>query len=371
MIKFMSGKDILLKSQKNALLYFNKYAQKFKAEAQSEIRSILSLSNIDYDFYSKAIDNIKNYARIGIHFHPDRPDSSMKTTIENLFEQGLYKNQFETLISSGAVSPFKGGSRDNWEKDLFCGAYNKAYVKNSDRPKYGSLDLLQSPDGPSPRFGSCYFLLKPEVSHRCTFTYLDSHQKPKERGTFEEFDLIMSALLRDTFHYYNTLGERNITVKELLNHFNNDLIKPVKNVSVKSPKRNLNHYIEAQIHGSISLENDAELLIADPSFKGTDVGEKIIQTCKKYSVKLLWHMGFALKLKEIPDDFRGNEMPKLAEFITKEDYIDTHHLGLAVMEIYSNPKKWKKWGSQKDAVQKIKLLWHVLVKYGKKLHNHS
>ena len=77
-------------------------------------------------------------------------------------------------------------------------------------------------------------------------------------------------------------------------------------------------------------------------------------------------MGFAMKFNEIPNDFRGKEMPELAKFITKDNFIDAHHLGLAVMEIYSNPKKWEKWGSQNEAIQKIKLLWHVLVKYGKK-----
>lgn len=38
------------------------------------------------------------------------------------------------------------------------------------------------PDGPAPRFGSCYFLLSPKVSSRSTYTYLDSHQDPKEKG---------------------------------------------------------------------------------------------------------------------------------------------------------------------------------------------
>jgi hypothetical protein len=107
-------------------------------------------------------------------------------------------------------------------------------------------------------------------------------------------------------------------------------------------------------------------MVADPSFRKTDIGEKIIQTCNKYSIKLLWHIGFAIKLNEIPDNFRGNEMPKLAEFITEDDYIDTHHLGLAIIDLNVNPKKWGIWGSQQDIVQKIKLLWHVLVKYGKK-----
>jgi hypothetical protein len=357
--------DQLTKSQVSAIHFFNNYASKFKTEAQNEIKSILKNANIDYKEQIDAIENLKNCVRVGIHFHPDRPDKEMKTTIENLFVQGMYKNQFETHISAGALSPHKGGSRDIWEKQLFGGAYFRKSTKHSERPKYGALNLLQSPDGPAPRFGSCYFLLKPELSHRCTFTYLDSHQIPKEKGTFEEFDLILSTLLRDTFHYNNTLGEQNISIKELFKHFTN-LHKPIKKLSNKNPKRKLNHYIEAQIHGNISLTEDVETLIADPSFKNTGIGLLIEKTWKKYSIKLLWHMGFKLNIQEIPKDFRGKEMPKLAKFIVGNGFIDTHHLGLAVMDIYQNPKKWDRWGTQNEVLQKIKLLWHVLVKYGKK-----
>jgi hypothetical protein len=362
----MKNEHKLTNSQKSALEYMNKYSNKLVKQARNDINGILYNSNNTIEDYNCAIENLRNKARVGVQFHPDRPDSSLKTTIENLFEQGIYKNQFETLISSGGASAFKGGDRDKWEKDLFGRAYNGRFTKNSERPKYGSLDLLQFPDGPSPRFGSCYFLLKPNVSHRCTFTYLDSHQKPKERGTLEVFDLIMNGLLRDTFHYDNTLGQHDITIKQLLYHLSNAIEKPMEDISKKETKRTLNNYIEAQIHGVISLQNDVEIMVADPSFRETDIGDKITKTCRKYSIELLWHMGFALKLDEVPNDFRGKEMPKLAAFITKNGFIDTHHLGLAAIDQQLNPNKWKPWGSQREITQKIKLLWHVLVKYGKK-----
>ena len=362
----MNNNNLLNKSQKSAIQYINKYVLQYKKEAQNDINQIINFTNNDLNEYNSAIENIKNYAKVGIHFHPDRPDQTFKTTIENLFDQGIYKNQFETFTSSGGLSAYKGGDRNKWEKILFGGSYNKFFIKDSERPKYGAIDLFHNPDGPSPRFGSCYFLLKPEVSKRCTFTYMDSHLNPKEKGTLEEFDLIMSGLLRDTFHYNNTLGENDISVKNLLIHLNNELIKPMEDLSNKNAKRHLNHYIEAQVHGNISLKEDVKIMVADPSFKETGIGDKIVQTCNKYSIKLLWHMGFSLKVNEVPDDFRGNEMPQLAKFITNEPSIDTHHLGLAVFDLYSNPKKWEKWGSQKDIIQKIKLLWHILVKYGQK-----
>ena len=106
----------------------------------------------------------------------------MKSVAEALFEQGIYKSQFETLLSNGSVSAYPGGERDLWEQRIFGGAYQLEGVTNDQRPKYGALNLMLHPDGPAPRFGSCYFLLSPKVSSRSTYTYLDSHQDPKRKG---------------------------------------------------------------------------------------------------------------------------------------------------------------------------------------------
>jgi hypothetical protein len=359
----MDGKTILTRSQKTAIQYINKYARKHKKESIKEINEILLMSNNSFNNYYTAMENIKKYARVAIHFHPDRPDKLLKTTIENLLEQGIYKNQFETHISSGGLSGYKGGERDKWEKYLFGGAYNGIFIKSSERPKYGALDLMHYPDGPSPRFGSCYFLLYPGVSQRCTFTYMGSHLKPRERGTLGEFDFILMKLLVDTFHYNNTFGEQNISVRNLLTRFNENLNVPIDNLSDKEAKRNLNHCIEAQVHGKISLKDDVEILVADPSFFKTNIGDIIIETCKKYSIKLLWHIGFEMKVDDVPDDFRGNKMPELAKRIAIDNTINAYILGLAIMDLYINPEKWDNWGSKDDIIQEIKLLWHVLVKY--------
>ena len=34
--------------------------------------------------------------------------------------------------------------------------------------------------------------------------------------------------------------------------------------------RNLNHYIEAQVHGDVILSEDVDYLVADPSFSSTE-----------------------------------------------------------------------------------------------------
>lgn len=107
------------------------------------------------------------------------------------------------------------------------------------------------PDGPAPRFGSCYFLLYPEVSRRSTFTYLDSHQNPTEKGTYEAFEMILAALLKEAYVREFAVGEPNLTPPQLVERMRR-LGEPIPNPAMKKPSRNLNHYIEAQVHGDIS-----------------------------------------------------------------------------------------------------------------------
>ncbi|GGH19991.1 DUF3626 domain-containing protein [Paenibacillus segetis] len=73
-----------------------------------------------------------------------------------------------------------------------------------------------------------------------------------------------------------------------------NLERPLKDPSELFPHRNLNHFIEAQVHGEIFLQDDVEILVADPSFKRTGIGNYLEQISIKYSIKLVWHMGFAM-----------------------------------------------------------------------------
>lgn len=271
----------LSRSQQLAQEYITNYARSRKNEVEQAIREILQMSSIELKTFEDAITKLKSHARIALHFHPDRLDPTMKSVAEALLEQGIYKSQFETFLSNGSVSAFPGGERDVWENKMFGGAYQINGSTNSERPKYGALNVMLHPDGPAPRFGSCYFLLSTEVSHRCTYTYLDSHQDPKEKGTYEEFDLILAALMRDAFYSDFAIGERNLTVRKLIDHMLVNLEKPFQNPSNKEPNRNLNHYIEAQVHGDIFLKEDVTMLVADPSFKGTHTGRILEQICLK------------------------------------------------------------------------------------------
>lgn len=126
-------------SQLFALEHFTKYARNHKHQAKATINHILKMSNISDKIFENAVVNLKTHAKIGLHFHPDRPDSTMKSVAEALLEQGIYKSQFETFLSNGSVSAYSGGERDIWEKRIFGGAYQLEGTTNNQRPKYGHL----------------------------------------------------------------------------------------------------------------------------------------------------------------------------------------------------------------------------------------
>ncbi len=351
-------------SQQLALNYINHYAKKHQHQAQATIDHVLKMSNIKNDLYEIAINHLKTNARIALHFHPDRLDSSLKSVAEALYEQGVYRNQFETFISNGKVSPHPDGNRDLWENKMFGGAYQFERATSAERPKYGALQLMLYQDGPAPRFGSCYFLLSPQNAQRSTFTYLDSHREPFEKGTYRAFQMIMGAILEDAFSKESILGVKDMRPTELIEHMRINLNKPVKYIYEK-PSRNLDQYIEAQIHGTVSLQDDAEVLVADPSYKDEDIGVILEKLCKKYAIELDWHKGFVLKVDDVPTNFRGSSMLSLAQRISENQVVHARAIGRAVIDLYKHPKKWENRGTAEEVLQELKFLWHVLVRFGK------
>lgn len=362
---YWRGMVKLVPCQLAALDHVNAHARDRRAEALGTQADIRRMCDLPADVMELAVRAIRRNARVVLHFHPDRPVSNGRTVAEALLVEGVYRNQFETSISNGGVTAFLGGRRDVCEQQLFGGSYHAAGVEAGHRPRYGALDLLSHPEGPSPRFGSCYFVLAAEVSQRCTFTYQDSHSNPNEIGTLQEFDDVFAALLRDVFFHDCALGERNLTVASLLDRMEQALAHPVaQRSSPGSPFRNLNQYVEAQVHGPVSLASDADALVVDPSFRGTTTADHLSQLCTRYQVELQWHHGFRLRVEDVPRDFRGPTMPSLAERIARERMLDVSMIGTAVRDLHAHPDAWTDRGTVAEVLQELKLLWHVLVKCG-------
>jgi hypothetical protein len=270
---------------------------------------ICRMSDIPPEDLRDVLSYIRSNARVALHFHPDRPCARGETVAQSLLRQGRYRNQYETRISNGGLSAHIGGRRDVCEERLFGGAYHSPGVTDAERPKYGSLELLRHAEGPSPRFGSCYFVLSSDVSRRCTFTHLDSHDDPRDIGTLEEFDAVIAAVLRDAFYRECVFGVRDLTVPALIRRLRSETQLPPGTHALSRPVRNLNYYIEAQVHGDIELALDADILVADPSFRGTETGDALLELCQRYDVKACYHHGFRLAPKNVPRDFRGPRCP--------------------------------------------------------------
>ena len=345
--------------QTKALAFFSGQAKTRKKLARENLEHVLEMSNINPDEFSRSVERMKAHVQVALHFHPDRSIADGRTVIESLLESGLYQSQFETGISAGSVSATPGGFRWEWEKELFGGAYNTPDVEPADRPKYGALNLMRTLDGPAPRFGSCYLLLRPEVGERCTFTYRDSHLDPPEKGTWEEFDDVLSALVVESFERNFALGLQAVKPRHLMERFFALELQGFGPVS-----RNLDHYIEAQVHGTINLKHHATHLVADSSFQRHEVGRQMEGLAKTYALELVWRPAFEMMANSVPSDFRGAVMPGFAARVACDGRVNAHSLGIAAARVVCDPGAWKEFGEPSHLLQLVKRLWHTIVKCG-------
>jgi hypothetical protein len=123
------------------------------------------------------------------------------------------------------------------------------------------------------------------------------------------------------------------------------------------------------VHGPVDLQEDVELLVADPAYAQTTTGETLRELALRYGFPLRWHCGFRLAVDEVPDDFRGPAMPRLARRISGGNgMIDAAVIGTAEASLHHQPELWRDWGSREEALQHLKQLWHVLVHYGAPVH---
>lgn len=345
-------------SQEKVIGQLRSDAITLRSAALDDLHSIMRMSNIPSSSLDLALDSIRQHACVALHFHPDRPAGS-RTVARSLLEDGVYRNQFETGISNGLVSTNRGGPRDEWERSLFNGAYSDMEAKQ--RPKYGALDLMRNHDGPAIRFGSCFFVLKPDVSLRSTFTFGGSQADPKYRGTLDELYAILAATFFDCFTRDFALGVSNIRPSQMMDHLL-ALGTACQNQDV--PSHNLDHFIEAQVHGDVLLGRDIQELIAEPSFRGGEIGQDLEEMSKKYDFPLRWHHGFCMHAKDVPLDFRGPTMPSLAARVARDGIVDTAAIGQAVRELAKDPAAWEDRGIHVEVLQELKLLWHVLFRFG-------
>lgn len=276
-------------------------------------------------------------AVLTVTFHPDRPARDGRTAAEALADDGVYRTQFETGVSSGGLDEVLAGARRRWEQAMFDGAYDDA--SPAERPRYGGLDLLPHPDGACPRFGSTHLRLRPHVLSRATFSWGDSVLLPTAVGTWDRIEPVLAAAAAADDP--ELAGRRR-----------------------PGPER-LDHYVEAQVHGGLHL-SDVEAVVTDPSYRGTAVERHLAAACERYGAALRWHDGYALPLDALDEAFRGPEPVRLARTACERlggDVLDPALLGRAAVSILADPGTWHDEGAV-TALQHLKYLWHHLAAFG-------
>ena len=348
-----------------AVLFVSEYANNLQTTALESFAHILDMSNIEQQSVTQLISSVQQKAQIAAHFHPDRITANGLTVVESMQHSGRYLNQFESLVSNGKLDPLQEGERAKWENHLFGDVFSNAPL--SLRPKYGALDIARHMDGPCPRFGSCYFVFKAEVSQRATFCFGDSYQTPQTRGTLDTFKPILAETLLECFERDAVLGINPIRPKQLVERcLHGDLAHQCGDLDTRLAKpkaRNLDHYIEAQIHGDISLSKDVESLVADASFMGTDIGDALAKLAQIHDIQLAWRPAYRLPVECVPDDFRGPDMVHLAKQVAIDGDVTAFAIGQAAQRVVDNCVGLSPADVQGE-LQQLKLLWHVLVKFG-------
>jgi Protein of unknown function (DUF3626) len=81
--------------------------------ARQRVLDILLRAGCATDLFDEAMECVRTHARVVLHFHPDRLGTKPIPVAEALLAEGQYRSQFETGLSSGSVTAFPGGERDN------------------------------------------------------------------------------------------------------------------------------------------------------------------------------------------------------------------------------------------------------------------
>ncbi|KQX70100.1 hypothetical protein ASD06_02405 [Angustibacter sp. Root456] len=248
--------------------------------------------------------------RVTLHFHPDRLVGE-RLVLEALADDGRYRSQFETGTSNGGLTAHPGGDRWRWESRMFGGAYDDASA--SQRPVYGALNHRGRPEGGSLRFGSSHLRLRPEVLQRSTFCFPDSVYEPEIVGTAAAMEL----------------GE----VVDAAAHSDDPL----------------DDYVEAQVHGPVRLDRDAEALVLDPCYRATAVED----IARRLPCAVEWHCGRRLPVSELErhPEYRGPEFVELGARIADGGWLDGRVIGDAARTGQHDP-------------QALKRVWHYVARFG-------
>ena len=258
--------------------------------------------------------------RIVLHFHPGCGFGD-GTVLEAIASSGWYRSQWQTGTSNGGLTAHRGGDRWRWESTMFEGRYDDA--RAMDRPVYGAWNRRDDIYGASPRFGSAYLRLRPETRERATFCWPDSVYHPPVVGGPEKLEELCQ--LADA---------RSVDPSELS--------PAAADLPLDDP---LNDYVEAHVHGGLSIIRDVEAVVLDPTDR-----EAHSATLERLGCAVEEHSGYRVTADAIEPDYRGSVPIELARLLGGE----------------ITPARISEASRSGDHdTQAIKWLWHCLARFGR------
>lgn len=312
----------------------------------------LRAGGVTDDLVDRAIRALRTSIRLTVNFHPDRRDRSGRTVASGLLADDRYRPQSESGISNGSRSAVPGGDRTDWESAMFGHVYDDPSLV---RPVYGALDMFHDPLGGSPAFGSSFLVLRPHCLDRATLCVGDSHLAPVDVGTRDEPASILAGA---TSECADGRGfGRHLSVDGLLDTL-------LKRSPPSRSARELDRYVEAQIHGGVDLAHDFERIVVDPSFRDTDVERDLHDAAERGGFDLDWNEGSMLRPDSIDPGFRGPDMALLARSVARPDgLVDAAAIGRALADMaYTEPSAS---GDADDShLQRFKKLWQCCLVFG-------
>jgi Protein of unknown function (DUF3626) len=364
-----------------ALAFVRAAAQRDRARHVTRIERLLAAAGIDADIGQLGA-GVRAAGRVTMNFHPDRLLADGRSVAEALHQEGVYRSQFESKVSSAGLTAFPGGQRDRWEDALFGGAYQAPGVQGCERPRYGGLNLMSFSNGACPRFGSCHLRLVRDALDRSTFFFGDSVFQPTEGGVIDAFEPVLAAMLESVARHGSALGRPGVTLSELVGRLL-DVAHGRGALFAPSASHSLDDYIEAHAHGVVSLRRDVEALVIDPSFRATPTEEMLLATAERYGFPIEWHSGPALRPADVPTEAPAHDEPsrwrsfcadgraaRLAErvvdgYAADGRHVDAAAIGRAAASAVRQPLRWREWGTTAEALTCLKDLWLIVVVYGR------
>lgn len=112
----------------------------------------------------------------------------------------------------------------------------------------------------------------------------------------------------------------------------------------------LDRYIEAHFHGQISVAEDIEAIILDPSYRNTDIE----QAAHALGCRVEWHSGYRMSVSHVADcaAYRSPAVATVAEALMQDGVLTPREIGFARMDDRAD------W-------QILKQVWHCVARFGK------